>query len=980
MKKFLKRLFAKKAARKKFVSQIRPRFESLESRSMLAVEALVINGITSTADQDGGVSNHVSVIQGNHQVVVGFSYNAVANNPQNTGPANTTRTAEIWANNFTGAALKSTSATMINEVKGSHSGTLLLDTNGLNVGTYGILVRVQHQGNDTEQVASAVEVLSLTITVLPTVSVSAANSTYDGAAYDGIVTTSVLDGVSDVSAYGTTTVNFYSDALATNQIPTPTNAGTYYAKAFFTSDGQTHDGKIYQDASSNVMSFTIAKADAALSVTGYTGGTYDGAAHTQYVTLTGVLGEELFSDSLTGTDAGSFSKAWSFGDENYESVSGTLSFYIAQATAAVVVSGYAGGTYDGAAHTQTVTVTGVGSDGVLYTTDLTGTNAGSYSQGWSYDSNPNYELVSGTLSFDIAKATATVSVTGYTGGTYDGAAHTQTVTVTGVGSDGVIYTTDLTGTNAGSYSQGWSYDSNPNYELVSGTLSFDIAQATATVDVTGYTGGTYDGSAHTQTVTVTGVGSDGVLYTTDLTGTNAGSYSQPWSFDSNPNYELVSGTLSFVIAKATATASVTGYTGGVYDGDAHTQTVTVTGVATDGVIYTTDLTGTNAGSYSQPWSFDSNPNYELVSGTLSFDIAKATATVDVTGYTGGTYNGSAHTQTVTVTGVGSDGVLYTTDLTGTNAGSYSQPWSFDSNPNYELVNGTLSFVIAKATATVSVTGYTGGVYDGDAHTQTVTVTGVATDGVLYTTDLTGTNAGSYSQPWSFDSNPNYELVSGTLSFDIAKATATVSVTGYTGGVYDGDAHTQTVTVTGVGGDGLLYTTDLTGTNAGSYSQAWSFDANPNYELVSGTLGFTIGALSLSDFTSATTQSALNISKNGTISFAISIDQSGIVDGQTIASLFNGATFTLKMKNSSGGWESATLTAVATVIDNVVYVNLQMNQQVYDFLKQGLDSGESNAAKASLETIQLSATSNDSNYAICADVLTRIFLSGKVTFT
>jgi hypothetical protein len=139
-------------------------------------------------------------------------------------------------------------------------------------------------------------------------------------------------------------------------------------------------------------------------------------------------------------------------------------------------------------------------------------------------------------------------------------------------------------------------------------------------------------------------------------------------------------------------------------------------------------------------------------------------------------------------------------------------------------------------------------------------------------------------------------------------------------------------------------------------------------------------LSLSDFTSATTQSALNISKNGTISFAISIDQSGIVDGQTIASLFNGATFTLKMKNSSGGWESATLTAVATVIDNVVYVNLQMNQQVYDFLKQGLDSGESNAAKASLETIQLSATSNDSNYAICADVLTRIFLSGKVTFT
>src|SRR6185312_13906508 len=95
-------------------------------------------------------------------------------------------------------------------------------------------------------------------------------------------------------------------------------------------------------------------------------------------------------------------------------------------------------------------------------------------------------------------------------------------------------------------------------------------------------------------------------------------------------------------------------------------------------------------------------------------------------------------------------------------------------------------------------GYTGGTYDGTAHTQSVTVTGVPVDGQLYATSLTGTNAGSYSDPWSFSSNPNYKAVNGTLAFSIAKANATVTVTPYAV-TYDGKAHTAAYTITGVGG-------------------------------------------------------------------------------------------------------------------------------------------------------------------------------------
>ena len=59
---------------------------------------------------------------------------------------------------------------------------------------------------------------------------------------------------------------------------------------------------------------------------------------------------------------------------------------------------------------------------------------------------------------------------------------------------------------------------------------------------------------------------------------------------------------------------------------------------------------------------------------------------------------------MTVTGVGGDGVLYTTGLTGTDANSYSLPWSF-SNANYKSADesGTLAFTITPAATTTTVT-------------------------------------------------------------------------------------------------------------------------------------------------------------------------------------------------------------------------------------------------------------------------------------
>jgi hypothetical protein len=70
-----------------------------------------------------------------------------------------------------------------------------------------------------------------------------------------------------VSGDGITTVHYYATAAAaaagtaTDGSTTPqTNVGTYYARAFFVSDGQIHGGKVYTSASSSVVSFSITAA------------------------------------------------------------------------------------------------------------------------------------------------------------------------------------------------------------------------------------------------------------------------------------------------------------------------------------------------------------------------------------------------------------------------------------------------------------------------------------------------------------------------------------------------------------------------------------------------------------------------------------------------------------------------------------------------------------------------------------------------
>src|SRR5205807_2207353 len=167
-------------------------------------------------------------------------------------------------------------------------------------------------------------------------------------------------------------------------------------------------------------------------------------------------------------------------------------------------------------------------------------------------------------------------------------------------------------------------------------------------------------------------------------------------------------------------------------------------------------THTAAGTYSSDsWSFTGTANYnDIASTTISDTINKATAVVGVAPYTV-TYDGNAHTASVTtITGVngeaGATVGAVTLNTTHTAAGTYNtDSWSFTGAANYNNIAATtITDTINKANATVVVTPYTV-TYDGNPHTAAVTsITGVngetgATVGSV-TLSTTHTNAGTYN--------------------------------------------------------------------------------------------------------------------------------------------------------------------------------------------------------------------------------------------
>ncbi|WP_281225854.1 T9SS type A sorting domain-containing protein [Flavobacterium aquiphilum] len=680
-----------------------------------------------------------------------------------------------------------------------------------------------------------------------------------------------------------------------------TNAGTATAS-------YTYAGDANHETSSDSKTFVINKADAVVTVNGYTG-VYDAAAHGATGSAVGVAGD-LSATGSTLNLGSSFTNVpggtanWTFtGGTNYNDQSGSVAIVISQATASIVVNGYAG-TYDVTAHgASLVSATGVASADLSSSVIIAPTTYTNYpggTVGWSFANN-NYAPQSGSVDITINKADAVVTVNGYTG-VYDAAAHGATGSAVGVAGDlsatGSTLNLGSSFTNVPGGTANWTFTGGTNYNDQSGSVTIAISKATASIVVNGYAG-TYDATAHgASLVSATGVADADLSSSVTIVPTTYTNYpggTVGWSFANN-NYAPQSGTVDITINKANAVVTVNGYTG-VYDAAAHGATGTAVGVAGDlsatGSTLNLGSSFTNVPGGTANWIFTGGTNYNDQSGSAAIVISQATANIVVNGYVG-TYDATAHgASLVSATGVADADLSSSVTIAPTTYTNYpggTVGWSFANN-NYAPQSGTVDITINKANAVVTVTGYTG-VYDAAAHGATGSAVGVAGDlsatGSTLNLGSSFTNVPGGTANWTFTGGTNYNDQSGSVTIAISKANTTVSVTG--GGTFNFDniAHAVTAYAVGVEGDHIVtpFTFSYVGTNcAGAYNSATAPSAPGTYTATATFVGN-------SNYNGSSSTAIIII--NSTLSATIATNKSNLYFGFS-----GGDTATITVKPTGG---------------------------------------------------------------------------------
>ena len=305
----------------------------------------------------------------------------------------------------------------------------------------------------------------------------------------------------------------------------------------------------------------------------------------------------------------------------------------------------------------------------------------------------------------------------------------------------------------------------------------------------------------------------------------------------------------------------------------------------------TITSGTGTCTITATRAADANYNASAESAPKSVAINKADATISVTGYDV-PYNGTAHTATGSAKGVNNEDLSSLLSLTGTthtNAGEYADTWTFAGDTNYKDASGPVADQISKAVATVAVNCPVSVTYNGDAQTPcSASVTGAGGLNQTLTVGYSNnTNAGTATASASYTGDANHETGSASKTFSIAKADATISISGYTG-VYDGNAHGAWGTATGVKGESLsgLLSFGPGVTNVPGGTATWSFAGGTNYNEKSGSVDIVIRKWSLKGFYQPVGETSSFVSAPGTVPAVSAAVWNTIKGGQTVPLKFN----------------------------------------------------------------------------------------------
>ena len=364
--------------------------------------------------------------------------------------------------------------------------------------------------------------------------------------------------------------------------------------------------------------------------------------------------------------------------------------------------------------------------------------------------------------------------------TYNGSAQAPSASAASGVSGETINVGRTTGTNAGSYTSTASCSSVSggrakcsNYKLTGSTKGFSIDRASMTKP-SSPAAKNYTGSSQGSGITCPSGSTTGGT----TSATNAGTYSQTCTPDSNHQWSggaTTVSSISWTINKVAATISCSNKT---YTGASQT------GCSCSGGTIGGTTSAIDAGTYTVSCSPDSN---HTAPANKSWSIGAKSVAVSWGTTSAFTYNGSAQAPSASAASGVSGETINVGRTTGTNAGSYTSTASCSSVSggrakcsNYKLTGSTKGFSIDRASMTKpsspAAKNYTGSSQGSGITCPSGSTTGGTTS---------ATNAGTYSQTCSPDANHKWSdgtTSAATISWTINKVAATISCSNktYTG--------------------------------------------------------------------------------------------------------------------------------------------------------------------------------------------------------
>ena len=672
------------------------------------------------------------------------------------------------------------------------------------------------------------------------------NKVYDGQA---IVEPANL---TKIGSNGAVSFEWYT-ADGTQLQTAPTEVGNYKVKAILAEDGNYVGAEVEK-------AFTITKANSSITINDRLDKVYDGQAVIEPANLTkiGSNGAVTFEwYKVDGTqlqaapiEVGSYKvKAILASDGNYVGAESEKSFEITKASSSIIINDDLNKVYDGQAVVDPANITITGSNGTVsfewYTADGTQlqtapTDAGSYKVKAILAENVNYVGAEVEKSFEIAKASSTITIHDDLNKVYDGQAVVDPANITKIGSNGAVsfewYTANDTKLqsapmNVGSYKVKAILASDVNYVGAEVEKAFEITKANSSITINDSLDKVYDGQAVMDPVNLTTTGSNGTVsfewYTADDTKlqsapVNVGSYKVKAILASDVNYVGAEVEKAFEIAKANSTITIHDDLNKAYDGQPVLEpSVTTTG-STGAVTfewYTADGTKlatapVNAGSYKVKAILADDANHIGAEVEETFAITKANSTITINDDLNKIYDGTEAVEPTDIVTTGSTGTVtfewYTVDGTKlatapVNAGSYKVKAILAEDTNYAGAEVEKEFTITKASSTIAINGDLNKAYDAKAVVEPQ-VTTIGSTGIVifewYTADGTllisaPVNVGSYKVKAILADDANHIGAEVEKEFTITKAASNIVITVELNKVYDGQPVSEPqVSVTG----------------------------------------------------------------------------------------------------------------------------------------------------------------------------------------